>query len=198
MSGLVVRRALAAAMVVVTGGALAALSLTPYTAEPGERALVRLAWRARGERVRECRRLSADDLSRLPPHMRQEEVCERRVLPYRLRVDVDGARVVDQHVRAGGAREDRPLFVFHDLAVTPGTHHLRITFEREGTPAARARDEEEEQEDVDATEAGRRARETPERLELDSVVRLASRQIVLVTYDDEGRRLFLAPSDGAP
>lgn len=198
MSGLVRRHALAAAIVVVTGGALAALSFTPYTAEPGERALVRLAWRAHGERVRDCRRLSADDLARLPPHMRQEEVCERRVLPYRLRVDVDGARVVDQRVRAGGAREDRPLFVFHDLPVTPGTHHLRITFEREGTPAARERDDQEERDEVDATAAGRRARETPERLELDAAVRLVSRQIVLVTYDDEGRRLLLAPSGGAP
>jgi len=198
VSGLVLRHALAAAIVLVTSGALAALSLTPYTAEPGERALVRLAWRARGERVRECRRLSADDLARLPPHMRQPEVCERRILPYRLRVDVDGARVVDQLVRSGGAREDRPLFVLHDLAVTPGTHHLRITFEREGTPAAREGDEAEEREDVDATETGRRARETPKRLELDAAVRLVSRQIVLVTYDDEGRRLLLAPSGGAP
>jgi hypothetical protein len=198
MTGRAVRLALAGAVVLGSCAALAALSLVPYTAEPGDRAVVRLAWRTRGERVRACRRLTADELARLPQHMRQEEVCERRILPYRLRVDVDGARVVDELVRAGGAREDRPLFVFRDLAVTPGTHHLQVTFEREGTLGAPGPEEREEGEDVDATEAGRRARETPARLELDGPVVLVLRQIVLVTYDDERRRLLLAPSAGAP
>jgi hypothetical protein len=195
MTRRVVRLALAGAVVLGSGALLAALSFTPYTAEPGDRAVVRLAWRARGERVRECRRPTADELARLPQHMREEEVCERRILPYRLRVDVDGARVVDELVRAGGAREDRPLFVFRDLAVTPGTHHLQITFEREGTLEASGR---EEGEDVDAAEAGRRARETPAHLGLDGPVVLVPRQIVLVTYDDERRRLLLAPSGEAP
>lgn len=196
MSRRTVRRALAALVVVGSSATLAILSSAAYTVEPGDRAIVRLAWRARGERVRECHRRSAEELARLPQHMRQEEICERRILPYRLRVDVDGARVVDELVRAGGAREDRPLFVFHDLTVTPGAHHVQITFTREGT--AEHEDEAEEEEAVDATEAGRRARETPERLGLDTPVGLVPRQIVLVTYDDQGRRLLLAPSAGLP
>ena len=194
MSGRAVRFALAAAVVLASGAALAALSSTPYTAESGDRAMVRLAWRARGERVRECHRLSAEQLARLPQHMRQEETCERRILPYRLQVDLDGVRVIDELVRAGGARADRPLFVFRDLSVLPGTHHLQVTFEREGTSAAPGREEEE----VDATEASRRARETPARLGLDEPVVLVPRQIMLVTYDDGARRLLLAPSGGAP
>ena len=196
MTGRAVRLALAGAVVLGSGAALAALSFTPYTAEPGDRAVVRLAWRARGERVRECRRLTAEELARLPQHMRQEEVCERRILPYRLRVDLDGARVVDELVRAGGAREDRPLFVFRDLAVTPGTHHLQVTFEREA--GEEGDDERPHPEEVDATEAGRRARETPARLALDGPVVLVPRQIVLVTYDDERRRLLLAAPGGGP
>lgn len=195
MKGRAVRLALAAAVVVASSAALAALSSTPYTVEPGDGAIVRLAWRARGERVRECHRRSAEELVRLPQHMRQEEVCERRILPYRLQVDLDGARVVDELVRAGGAREDRPLFVFQDLTVMPGTHRLQITFAREGA----AQEEKEEKEGaVDATETGRRARETPAHLWLDAPVALVPRQIVLVTYDDEGRRLLLAPTGGVP
>ena len=194
MSGRTVRRALAVTVVVGGGAALAALSSAPYTVDPGDRAIVRLAWRARGERVRECHRRSAEELARLPQHMRQEEVCERRILPYRLQVELGGARVLDELVRAGGAREDRPLFVFHDLFVMPGTHHLKITFAREGTPERQQADGGES----DATETGRRVRETPERLGLDVPVVLAPRQIVLVTYDDEGRRLLLAPTGGGP
>jgi len=196
VSGRAVRLALAAAVVLASGAALAALSSMPYTAESGDRAMVRLAWRARGERVRECHRLSAEKLARLPQHMRQEETCERRILPYRLQVDLDGVRVIDELVRAGGAREDRPLFVFRDLSVLPGTHHLQVTFEREGTPAAPGREEEEEE--VDATEADRRTRETPARRALDVPVVLVPRQIVLVTYDDERQRLLLAAPNGGP
>ena len=93
MTGRTVRLALAGAVVLGSGAALAALSLVPYTAEPGDRAVVRLAWRTRGERVRACRRLTPDELARLPQHMRQEEVCERRILPYRLRVEIGRAHV---------------------------------------------------------------------------------------------------------
>ena len=39
---------------------------------------------------------------------------------------------------------------------------------------------------------------TPARLGLDEPVVLVPRQIMLVTYDDGGRRLLLAPSGGAP
>ena len=170
-------------LVAIVGmAALAVLAGVPYAAERPEGALIRLAWRARGERVQRCRRLSADELAKLPVHMRQEEVCERGMLPYQLRVAVDGRPVVDKEVRAGGAQADRPLFVFEELPVVPGLHRVTITFERE--PIASAANDRDER-------GG-----TPARLALDDTITLAPRAIVLVTYDDEQRHLrLLAPSD---
>lgn len=173
MTGRPARLALAGTLIVGGAAALAALSNVPYTFERADHSVIRLAWRARGERVRQCRRLTPAEVEKRPPHMRQEEVCERRILPYRLLVAVDDVTVVDETIRAGGAREDRPLFVFRELAVTPGTRRIRVSFER---PDSLARGGE---------------RETPPRLTLDESVRLAPGRIVLVTYDDERRQLRL-------
>jgi hypothetical protein len=167
---------------VVGGAAVLALlrmaSFVPYTAERDVGAIVRLAWRARGERVQDCRRRTPDELAKLPAHMRQEEVCEGRILPYRLVVEMDGAAAVNQLIHGAGAREDRPLYVFQDLVVSPGTHRIGVSFTREGAPPADS-----------ATGAG--ALTTPARLTLDTVLALGPRRIVLVTYDEEREQLVV-------
>ena len=191
MTGRALRFTLGGALALAGTAALGALSWVPYTAERVDHAVIRLAWRARGERVRQCRRLSPEELAKLPQHMRQEEVCERRILPYRLQVAVDGTPVVDELVRAGGAREDRPLFVFHELPVAPGTHTVHVTFVRQGA-LERPGQAAERAEDVDEFEARRRKSDTPPRLELDRSVTLPVRRIVLITYDDEQKTLRLA------
>jgi hypothetical protein len=165
--------------VVAAAGVLALIrlaSFTPYTAERDVGAIVRFAWRARGERVSECRRRTPDELAKLPAHMRQEELCEGRVLPYRLVVDLDGAAVVNQLIHGAGAREDRPLYVFQDIVVTAGSHRVAVTFTREGA--------------VPADTTGVLA--TPARLTLDTMLTLASRRIVLVTYDEEREQLVVS------
>lgn len=148
-------------------------SFAPYTAERDVGAIVRFAWRARGERVRECRHRTPEELEKLPPHMRQEEVCEGRVLPYRLAVDLDGVATVNQLIHGAGAREDRPLYVFQELVVTPGSHRIAVTFTREGSAPA----------DTSGVLA------TPARLTLDTTVTLGSRRVLLVTYDEEREQL---------
>jgi hypothetical protein len=177
----VARRAAAIAVALATTLAIGALSRAPYTADTTEQGIVLLAWRARGERVEQCRRLTKEELERLPAHMRQEERCEGRILPYRLQVSVDGARAVDELVHAAGARHDRPLYVYHELPLEPGTHALAVAFAREGDVPAGAHEEE---------------KGTPGRLALDTMVALSPRRILLVTYDDDARRLVVR--DGTP
>lgn len=155
-------------------------SFTPYTAERDVGAIVRFAWRARGERVNECRRRTPDELAKLPPHMRQEEVCEGRVLPYRLAVTLDGAAAVNQLIHGAGAKEDRPLYVFQDLVVSPGSHRVAVSFTREGAATADT--------------AGALA--TPARLTLDTTLTLGARRIVLVTYDEEREQLVVRGGSG--
>lgn len=175
------RRTTAIALALGSTLAIGALSRAPYTADRAAHGVVRLAWRARGERVEECRRLTPEELERLPAHMRQEESCEGRVLPYRLQLSIDGARVVDELVQAAGARHDRPLYVYRELPLQPGAHAIAVVFAREGAIPPGER------------EAGEG---TPPRLALDTTVALLSRRVLLVTYDDDARRLVLL--DGSP
>jgi len=162
-------RALGAALAgtLLTAG-LVAGTRVPWVAEPANRAVVRLAWRAVGERVEECREPSAAEQAELPPHMRQPRICKGRLLPFRLAVQIDGVELSDELLRASGAHEDRPTYVFRDFRVTPGAHRVAIRFEVERPPGS--------------------GPATQPALRLEETVELAPRQILLVTRaaDEEG------------
>lgn len=166
---------LAATLLAVAGVVgLAALSKLPYAPEPGERALIRLSWRARGERVEECRQPTEDELRGLPPHMRQREICEGRISPYELRVQIDDHLALADTIHGAGAREDRPLYVFREISVSPGTHRLDVRFRQ------LARDPERDPAD----------RAVPPRMRLATPASLNPREVLLVTYDAEARKLI--------
>ncbi|HJS42526.1 MAG TPA: hypothetical protein VJ755_03575 [Gemmatimonadales bacterium] len=173
-------RALGLAVAAVGAGAVARLSAVSGDGASPDQGLIRLSWRALGEQVRVCRRLAPEELAKLPAHMRQEEVCTRHILPSHLRVWIDSGLVLDDTVRAGGAREDRPLFVFVELPIARGRHRIDVAFERlAGGEPYRESEEDPEHE----------TRETPPVLVLHDTIRIESREIVLITYDDEERKL---------
>lgn len=166
----VVGGVLAAAAVLV----LAALTRVPYSGAAEDEARVRLSWRIRSEQVRTCVPPTEEELERLPPHMRNPDACVGDVPPFRLRVRLDDRTVVDRRVRASGARGDRPMYVLHDVPVTPGPHRLAVEFQQE-------RDGDEA--------VGRRER--PLELELEADVDLEPREVVLVTLESGTGQLVL-------
>lgn len=173
------RRLFAAGALTVAGLAgMAALSYVPYAHEAATGSELRLAWRARSARVEACRRRTAEELAQLPVHMRQEQVCERRVAPYRLAVTLDDSPIVERLVAAAGARADRPLYVFEEIPLPPGTYMLHVTFTRETGSMA----------DSGAVADPRTA---PPHLVLDTTVTLAAGRAALVTYDEDARRLYV-------
>ena len=182
------RRATATIVAGVLLWAMAWLSEVPYAAGGGESAELRLSWRLRNEPGRACRRRTPEELARLPVHMREEEVCERRVAPYRLRVTLDGNVVVERLVEAAGARADRPLFVSDQLEVEPGTHRVRVDFVRDGEAVPDSLTMHRSETDAPTHLLPAPA---PSRLMLDSVVTFPVSAVFVVTYDDEHRRLRL-------
>lgn len=187
----------------------------PWLASLDEVALVRLDWRARGERVEECRAPRDEEIAELPVHMRPREICESKIAPYTLVVTLDGAVVIDDTIHGAGAREDRPLYVAREIAVSPGPHYLHIGFEKIGfekidlekslSRDAGAEDEEDGDEDDDG-EAGDEAEDDEDGHEEDGrpgvhaadvspslwlagTFRLAPRQVLVVTYDPDRRSL---------
>lgn len=183
-------RVIAAAVALGSAATIAGLSQVPWTPVPGPEAMVRLSWRARGERLEVCRQLSAEELAELPPHMRQEQVCEGTTAEYRLRVEVDGEERVDQLVQGSGEVQVRPLYVYRELVLPPGEHTVRVEVER----AARhsAGDAEDEDEKAEETGSRRRAEAAvPRQLRLERRLNLRPREVVLITYDAERRDLVL-------
>lgn len=146
-----------------------------WTATDHEEAMIRLTWRAPGERVEECRPLTEEERAGLPVHMQPEEVCEGRLVPYVLSMAVDGEAVLSDTLHGAGAREDRPIYVHREMRVPPGTHRLFVSFER----AAEGSSENEVPEAVSPIRA------------LETRIDLGSREVLVVTYDPERRVLEL-------
>jgi hypothetical protein len=188
------RTAAAAAAMLLLGG----LSRVPYDATGADHAAIRLSWRSTGELVQECRRPTPAELERLPIHMRREEICEGRLLPYRLRVMIDGRLVVDDLVKPSGMRGDRPLYVFREIPVKPGSYRVAVSWEEEReerSPDGAARVAGEVT--AGAGSASREARNLlPRQLGLETGVELESRDIALITYDINSRALVLRAAQG--
>lgn len=164
-------------MVMLGAAVLATLSAWPMQHAAPTQALLRLDWRLRGEEAGECLRPAAEDLARLPVHMRNPDACLGALPPYRLRVWVDDAMVIDDVIRGGGAREDRPLTVYRDVPLTPGARRLRAEFVRDaGTLTTRG----------DARQ--------PTTLRVDAEARLeAGRVLLMVRRQDTGDLEIRAP-----
>lgn len=164
------RRVGGAAIVLVTLVATIVLSNLRVPADSTD-AMVRLSWRIDPVAIEECRTRSEEELARLAPHMRQEEVCEGRHAHYELEFSVDGQRAAFDTLVPAGFRHDRPVFVLSELTVPPGPADVEVrftalvpeTFEADGVPVSY---------------------EWQGRLELEP------RQIGLITMDEEGRRLI--------
>lgn len=119
-----VRTGLAAAAVLAV---VAALSSVRAGSTPTDGA-VRLAWRLPGQSWQDCRTRTAEEIARMPAHMRQPLDCRTVYLSYRLQVRRDDRLMVNRVIAPLGARADRPLFVEQDFALPPGPHRLIVEF----------------------------------------------------------------------
>lgn len=182
--------------------ALAAASRAPLVAYPDPAPVLRLAWSVRPERIEHCRTLTDAELADVPAHMRQRVQCEGRSANYRLLVSVDDAPRLDTLVTGGGARNDRPVYVFRELALPAGDHQLAVRFERESIPGTAADSDDQQPSPEDSLMAGRGNREREERLRrreeaVPPVIYFAApinpglREVLLVTYDVDRRTLVL-------
>jgi len=148
------------------------VSLSPH----GEQAILRLAWTARPERIEDCRQQSDEELSKLPPHMRQSTSCVGTSATYRLEVRWNDQVIAQQTIRGGGLRHDRPLYLFRNIDLPPGDGTIRVAFQRVESVTGNAR---------------RREEAVPPSLLLERHLALKSRRVVLVTYDAERRDLVV-------
>ena len=212
-----VRIGLAAIVSVGAAFALTLVSAAPFRVDPMSDARLRVAFSARPERIEKCRTLSADELANVPQHMRQAVVCEGTTASYHLEVLRNDSLVASALLHGGGLRHDRRLYVLRELSVPSGRSTIDVRLLRMDSVATRPDSErrppEAREHDESAEHAARDARqrddddrratisrdlderrrrvadEVPPALTLHEVVTLSPREVLLVTYDQESRRL---------
>jgi hypothetical protein len=162
-----VRLVLAVLLTMALTMGLVVCSQLPYEPDTRETALLRLSWRATGERVEKCRQVTPEELAALPQHMRREEICEGRLAPFELSVALNGENLYTGLIRAAGARQDRPTYVSREFEVSPGTHRLSVRFVSDLEDSARAP------------------------LVFDAAITLEPRQVLLVTHDPHTDQLII-------
>lgn len=173
---------LAAAVAVAVG--ITWLSRMPVASNTSGQALLRLAWRARPERIEHCVTQSPDALAARPPHMRQTTICEGISATYRLEVRHDDQIVAERLVEPGGLRRDRPLYVFLEIPIPAGEAKLGIGFAR----VEESRGDRQGDKDSERRDALREA--VPAALRWDQRLHFAPGQVRVISYDPERRELF--------
>ncbi len=128
------------ALVSIACAGIVAGSRVPHVpAGAGDSSLV-LTLRQSGQVVEHCRDLSPEELAALPAHMRQPRQCDRGRAPVRVRLDVDGQRVLDHAFPAAGLWSDGQSFAVRTLPVAPGTHAVRVAVADSALDPAQADD----------------------------------------------------------
>ena len=92
----------------------------------GDQALVKLSFNHQGKPVSECQRLSAEELSKLPPNMRAPLRCPRERSPITVELDVDGVPALRHVAQPSGLSRDGASAVYHRMQVPAGTHQLAV------------------------------------------------------------------------
>ncbi len=189
-------------LLAVVAGALAVFSAFPWTASDPGAARLRLAVKHVAARQAAARRLSAEELERLPRHMRPLEGVQPAVgrrLPSTLEVCLDGGVLLRRVYQPGGLRHDGPTFVDEELAVPTGRHRLEIRLV-DGEPgldgpAGRASEDRAEfatcpgpgdgRDAAPGERASPGASDPPTRWHLARDVDIQPRQVLLVEFLDE-------------
>jgi hypothetical protein len=95
-----------------------------YTHFPPDEALVKLSFTHGAARPTDCRRLTAEELAKLPPNMRRPVECARGRLPVFTELVLDGETLLSESLPPTGLSHDGPSRVYRSFAVSPGRHHL--------------------------------------------------------------------------
>jgi coenzyme F420-reducing hydrogenase delta subunit len=122
-----VRHALAAAAYAVFFALVAWLSVWPqFHLIDADHAMVSLSFSHAGQRIRECRRLTQEELNQLPPNMRKPEDCPRERLPVRVRFAVNDTTLYEATLAPTGLWNDGSANVYRRLEVPAGKQEMFI------------------------------------------------------------------------
>lgn len=135
------RRLAAGAWLSLPAVMIAAFSGRPvYSFYPRDAALLVASLQYTAE-PRACRERGAEELARVPEHMRTPLACTRERRDVVVRLEIDGKERLAKTYRPAGLRSDGPAYVYEKFTVAPGLHDVRLDVREAGGPEKTLRSE---------------------------------------------------------
>ncbi len=132
----------------------------PYHPLQADQALIKVSFSRVGKPVGDCRVLSADELAKLPPNMREPTRCPRERSPLIVAVDIDGVTRLRRSAAPSGLARDGASALYERLVVPAGERRIAVRLS----------------DDVRARDAG---------YHREATVTLAPGQVLVIDFDAE-------------
>lgn len=114
----------------------------PYQALAADQAVIKISVTHVGKPVGECRRLSQEELDKLPPNMRFPEQCPRERSPLSMAVELDGRSVLERVAPATGVHRDSAASIYERINVPVGEHRIAVRLNDDVKPGAESYERE--------------------------------------------------------
>ncbi len=115
------------AVIVALFAGVAALSDWPtYRQIPGNSGVMMLTFVHGADRKGECRRLTPDEIAKLPPNMRRVQDCPRIRRPIYVELDVDSRNIYRASLAPTGIAGDGPSRVYQRFVLPAGKHDVAV------------------------------------------------------------------------
>ncbi len=114
-------------VVVAVAATAAALSNRPvYRQIPDDTGVLMLTFVHAADRKTECRRLTPEEIAKLPPNMRKVQDCPRERRPLYVELDVDGLNLYRHSLPPTGIAGDGPSRVYERFVLPAGRYDVAV------------------------------------------------------------------------
>ena len=91
-----------------------------------DEAMITIAFGHAGETREPCRKLSYEELAKLPPNMRKPEDCPRERSPVVIQALLDGNTIFDETLQPPGLFKDGGVNIYFSRKIPAGSHRFEI------------------------------------------------------------------------
>lgn len=93
-----------------------------YEQFPEGQAQIKLSFAHGAARTKECRRLTPQEIAKLPANERRPNTCSRERIDMQVQLLVDDESLLEARLKPTGLSGDGPARVYHKFIVSPGKH----------------------------------------------------------------------------
>ncbi len=98
-----------------------------YTFLPEDQALIKLTFSHAGQRKEPCRERSAEELEKMPKHLRKKKDCPRERSPVEVEMKLNGVTIYSDTVSPSGLSHDLASPIYERIRLPAGEHRLQLS-----------------------------------------------------------------------